>query len=100
MLKSPGSTRSLELGGGPGLVVELANGERFEAEAGKRRYVTALLVVLPLRSRKPGGPRRTLLVTRDMLDPRSFRTLRIWALWGRLPGAAAPSGVAGAQLKL
>ena len=29
-----------------------------------------------------------------LLDPDSFRALRVWALWGKLPGA----GVAGKQL--
>ena len=61
--------------------IELASGERFAAELANRRYVTRYLVALPLRS----PWRRTLLVTADMLDPREFRRLRIWALWNRLP---------------
>jgi len=32
--------------------------------------------------------RRALLVTPGMLPPESFRLLRLWALWGRLPGVA------------
>jgi hypothetical protein len=43
------------------------------------------LVTLSLR--RPA--RRTLLVTRDMLHADSFRRLRVWALWGRLPAVAA-----------
>jgi hypothetical protein len=54
-----------------------------EALAGRpgRRYVSRFLVTLPLRG-------RTLLVTADMLEPREFRHLRIWALWGELPAVA------------
>ena len=51
------------------------------AGAARRRYVSRLLVTLPL-----GG--RTLLVTADMLEPHEFRRLRIWALWGKLPAVA------------
>jgi hypothetical protein len=32
--------------------------------------------------------RRTILVFRDMLGEDSFRCLRIWALWGKVPGVA------------
>jgi hypothetical protein len=42
-------------------------------------------VSLPLT----GAGRRNLLVVRDMLPPGEFRALRLWALWGRVPGAAA-----------
>jgi hypothetical protein len=51
------------------------------AGAARRRYVSRLLVTLPLG-------RRTLLVTADMLEPHEFRRLRIWALWGKLPAVA------------
>jgi hypothetical protein len=33
--------------------------------------------------------RSALLVTRGMLAPESFRLLRLWARWGKLPGVAA-----------
>jgi hypothetical protein len=33
--------------------------------------------------------RRTILVTRDMLEAEEFRRLRLFALWGRLPKVAA-----------
>jgi hypothetical protein len=69
---------------GPKLEVELAGGESFEAEVAERRYVGRYLVILNLR--RP--VRRTILVARDMLDANSFRRLRIWALWGRLPPVA------------
>ena len=67
-----------------GVRVELARGDRLGADVASRRYVTRLVVVLPLLT----PFRRTLLVTADMLDPQEFRLLRIWALWNRLPTVA------------
>ena len=86
LLRARSSVRALELAG-PKLEVRLASGERFAAEPAARRYAGRHLVILPLR--RP--MRRTILVTRDMTDADSFRRLRIWALWGKLP-------VAGEQL--
>jgi hypothetical protein len=83
LLRSPGSVRLLELEGHKARVT-LANGDTREAEAAERRYVSRLVVALPLRP--PVG--RTILITRDMLGAESFRRLRGWALWGRLPVAA------------
>ena len=83
LLRSGSSVRALEIGGQT-LTLELGSGERLAAEASARRYVSRLLVTLPLRR-----PRRTILVTADMLPAAEFRRLRIWALWGRLPGVAA-----------
>jgi hypothetical protein len=80
LLRSAASVRVLELVG-PKLEVELASGERFGAEPAERRYVSRLLVLLPLRS----PVRRTILITSDMAGGDSFRRLRIWALWGKLP---------------
>ena len=39
------------------------------------------MVTLPLNG-------RTVLITRDMLGAEEFRRLRLWALWGKLPGVA------------
>jgi hypothetical protein len=83
LLRSPSSVRALDLLG-PKLEVELASGASLPAEVAERRYVGRYMVILPLR--RP--VRRTILVTRDMADADSFRRLRIWALWGRLPGVA------------
>jgi hypothetical protein len=83
LLRSPSSVRALDHDG-PKLEVELASGASLPAEVAERRYVGRYMVVLPLR--RP--VRRTILVTRDMADADSFRRLRIWALWGRLPGVA------------
>jgi hypothetical protein len=82
LLRSAGSVRALEIGAAR-IGVYLADGERREAEVAKRRYVSRFMVALPLRS--PVG--RTVLVTRDMLGSDSFRALRVWALWGKLPVA-------------
>ena len=82
LLRSSGSVRALEVG--PALTIQLACGERIAAEVAARRYVSRLAVTLPLRR-----PRRTILVTADMMAAPDFRRLRIWALWGRLPGVAA-----------
>jgi hypothetical protein len=83
LLRSRASVRALELGAT--LTVELTSGERFVAEADERRYVSRLVVALPIR--RPA--RRTVLVTADMMSAADFRQLRLWALWGRLPGVAA-----------
>lgn len=80
LLRAPRSARAIRLEAAAGLV-ELANGERLAIAQAGTRHVSRLLVTLPLR-------RRTLLVSADMLDRDSFRALRVWALWGRLPGAA------------
>jgi len=84
LLGSRSSVRAIELGEA-GATLELAGGERLPAQLGPRRYVSRYMVTLAVR--RP--LRRTLLVTADMLSDDSFRSLRIWALWGRLPGVAA-----------
>jgi hypothetical protein len=83
LLMSHGSVRAIELRD-DGVVLETASGERIPAEVAQRRHVSRLTVTLPIL--KPR--RRTLLVTGDMLTTDSFRLLRIWALWGKLPRVA------------
>ena len=83
LLGSAASVRGIELDG-KGIALKLTNGDRFVAELGERRYVTRFVVALPVRR-----PRRTVLVTSDMLAPDLFRALRLWALWGRVAGVAA-----------
>jgi len=85
LLKSASSVRAIELEAG-GASFELAGGERFAARLTERRYVSRFMVALLVRGRL----RRTVLVTLDMLGEESFRVLRIWALWGKLPQVAAP----------
>ena len=84
LLRAKASVRSIELGG-PLPVFHLSSGESVAARVGPRRYVSRLLVTLPVA--QPLG--RTLLVTADMLGREEFRRLRVWALWDRLPGVAA-----------
>jgi len=84
LLRAKASVRAIELGG-PLPVFHLSRGESVAARVGRRRYVSRILVTLPVA--RPLG--RTLLVTADMLGREEFRRLRIWALWDRLPGVAA-----------
>jgi len=84
LLKSPASVRALEVSGSE-VTLELASGERIVCQPAGRRYVNRFMVSLPLRP----PMRRTVLITGDMLESDAFRRLRIWALWGKLPGVAA-----------
>ncbi len=84
LLRGGSSPRVLELEGTRASVT-LARGQTLTAEVAERRYVSRWLVTFSLRA----PVRRTLLITRDMLDEDSFRRLRIWALWGRVPAVAA-----------
>ena len=81
--RAAASVRALELQG-DGVLVTLADGRSLAGELGARRFVSRFAVALPVR--KPLG--RTIFVTPDMLDVKSFRALRLWALWGKLPGVA------------
>jgi hypothetical protein len=83
LLRSPASVRVLEVSGSQ-VTLELASGERIACQPAGRRYVSRFMVTLPLRP----PARRTLLITGDMLENDAFRRLRIWALWGKLPGVA------------
>ncbi len=83
LLRGRSSPRGLELTADGGLRVCLADGTRIAAEDGAR-MVHRRLVALILRNPK----RSSVLVGGGMLDADAFRKLRIWALWGRLPGVA------------
>jgi hypothetical protein len=83
LLGSRASVRALELSNTE-MAVELKSGQRFVAEVGERRHVGRFMVTLPVR--RP--VRRTILVSRDMLQAEEFRRLRLWALWGELPKVA------------
>jgi hypothetical protein len=81
LLRAPRSVRGLELASGAA-TARLTNGVSIAAEPGG--HVSRYAVTLRLQDR----PRRNILVTADMLDRDSFRALRIWALWRKLPGVA------------
>ena len=83
LLGSRASVRALNLSENE-IALELKDGRRIPAELGASRHVSRLMVTLPLR--RP--LRRTVLVSRDMLGAEEFRRLRIWTLWGKLPGVA------------
>jgi hypothetical protein len=83
LLRAPESVRRIEIGDEQ-VRLGLTSGAELAAEVAERRYVSRFVVALPVR--RPG--RRVILVTRGMLAGDAFRRLRIWALWGRLPGAA------------
>ena len=83
LLRSPASVRAIEIAA-QSLTLGLADGAMVPAEAAERRYVTRFVVALPLRR-----PRRTVLIISGMMAAEDFRRLRIWALWGKLPGVAA-----------
>jgi hypothetical protein len=84
LLRGRNSPRALVVSAGGGSGVELADGARCPVGAGPRA-VNRFAVTLPLE----GSARRSVLVARDMLDPAGFRLLRLWALWGRVPGVAS-----------
>jgi hypothetical protein len=86
LLRAHGSVRALELGMDGAATLELVDGRRLASRVCARRHVGPWWVALPLESES----RRTLVVARDMLTPGEFRTLRLWALWGRVPFSAPP----------
>jgi len=85
LLRARHSVRVIELHGPQAVVLVLADGRRAASAVGPERWVTRHCVALPLRAPR----RRTFLVTRAMLGEPSFRLLRLWARWGRVPGVAA-----------
>jgi hypothetical protein len=84
LLRGRRSPRTLWVSADGSLGVELADQTRLRVGDGPRT-VTRWMVTLPLE----GSVRRSVLVAPGMLDAASFRLLRLWALWGRLPGVAS-----------
>jgi hypothetical protein len=74
---------AIEITGSDALLLELADGARVPARAAPRRHVSRLGVAFRIHAPQ----RRSLFIAADMLDPAAFRRLRLWALWGRVPGA-------------
>jgi hypothetical protein len=82
--RGPTALRTLELEG-TGVVLTLANGRQLAGELAGPRFVSRFAVAMSVRR----SAARTIFVTPDMLDHESFRALRLWALWGKVPGVAA-----------
>ncbi len=85
LLRGARSPRAIEILSSGGLVVVLANGETPGMSATRGIGVTRHWVAL----RSPSILGRSVLVTAGMLDPAALRMLRLWALWGRIPGVAS-----------
>lgn len=84
------SLRALSMEGKDQLTLELANSELVPLRVGARRYVSRFLVVLP----DAVSMRRTIVIAGGMLEPESFRALRLWALWGQVPQSAPAQAAA------
>jgi hypothetical protein len=84
LLGSAGSPRAIEIRATGEARCVLRNGNTGALQslggAGVNRYWVTLRMRSPMR--------RSLLVTAGMLGADSARLLRLWALWGRLPGVA------------
>ncbi|MEK6245669.1 MAG: hypothetical protein AABM33_14365 [Pseudomonadota bacterium] len=82
------SARAIEIrasGAAVVAVVVLASGETIAVRAVRGIGVTRHWVALGPLSLAGRG----VLVTAGMLGPAAFRILRLWALWGRIPGVAS-----------
>jgi hypothetical protein len=84
LLRSGRAPRSIEIRPTGEAFCLLANGDSVAVEAHGGSAVTRHWVALRLHS----PSRRSLLVAAGMLPAESFRRLRLWALWGKLPGVA------------
>jgi len=85
LLRGARALRAIEVGEPGVAVLVLADGSRVAAMLTGRRRVNRYWLSLPVRA----PARRTLFVTAGMLGPSRFRALRLWALWGRVPGVAS-----------
>src|SRR6185295_12923214 len=84
LLRGARSPRAIEIPPTGEARVILASGEAVAVRAVHGIGVTRHWVALAARS--PAG--RSMLVTAGMLGPAAARRLRLWALWGRAPGAS------------
>lgn len=83
LLRGRHAPRAIELQDDGRASVEYPDGRRAAVTGGAGR-TGRRWVILRLQQ----VSRRHLLVTGAMLDEASFRYLRLWARWGRLPAAA------------
>ena len=85
LLRGSRSPRAIEVTGPDTAHLVLANGELAAVRPRQGSAVTRYWVALRISS----PVRRSVLVTVDMLGKERFRLLRLWALWGRVPGVAS-----------
>jgi len=85
LLRGSSAPRAMEIqGSGAGTVV-LRNGDSIAVRAVRGVGVTRHWVALAPVSLKG----RSVLLTAGMLGAANARLLRLWALWGKLPGVAS-----------
>ena len=83
LLRGSRAPRAIEVADAGSAVVILASGKAIDVRPVRGIGVTRYWVAL--------GPAtlagRAIFVTAGMLGPAQMRILRLWALWGRIPGA-------------
>jgi len=84
LLRGRRAPNTIEIHASGEAVCRFANGDSAAVEGRGGSGVARHWVALRLRS----PWRRSLLVAGGMLPAEPFRLLRLWALWGRLPGVA------------
>lgn len=85
LLRAGRSPRSIAILSGGEARCLFADGESAALEPLGGSAVTRYWVALRVRSPR----RRSLFVAAGMLPAESLRLLRLWALWGKLPGVAS-----------
>jgi len=88
LLRSPRSPRAVEIHPGGTAKCLFANGDSRVLQRHGGSTVTRYWVACGL----PAPGRRTLFVAADMLAPAALRILRLWVLWGKLPGVVPAQG--------
>jgi len=92
LLKGEHSPIAIEIQASGDALVLLRDGKFSQLSAvqgiGVTRFWVALAAALPAR--------RSVLVVSGMLGEESFRRLRLWALWGKVPGVV-PGQLAGSS---
>ncbi len=84
LLRGRRSPDAIEIPSSGAAVLRLASGETVPVRPVRGIGITRYWVALA--SLAPAG--RSAMVTAGMLGPENARLLRLWSLWGRMPGAA------------
>jgi len=85
LLRSPRSPKALEISRHGTAKCLFANGESAAIHPLRGTAVTRYWIALGL-----GSPhRKSLFIAAGMLAPQALRLVRLWALWGKLPGVAS-----------